>query len=150
MNAQRIVAGGMLDHPGREVTSMYGDAVPTFHNKEMKFRLIRAAKHTCCGMRLLCHQQEGSGFRARASNSHFWMSSNSRQAGSRSPHVSSFANMDWTRRLHNGRVHRSPLSASKVGRFLGKGSSEKRSIVDLINVQRGDVVEILVLPNVAA
>jgi hypothetical protein len=90
------------------------------------------------------------GFRARASNSHFWMSSNSRQAGSRSPHVSSFANMDWTRRLHNGRVHRSPLSVSKVGRFLGKGSSEKRSIVDLINVQRGDVVEILVLPNVAA
>jgi hypothetical protein len=58
--------------------------------------------------------------------------------------------MDWTRRLHNGRVHRSPLSASKVGRFLGKGSSEKRSIVDLINVQRRDVVEILVLPNVAA
>jgi hypothetical protein len=31
-----------------------------------------------------------------------------------------------------------------------KTSSENSSIVDLINVQRGDVVEIVVLPNVAA
>jgi hypothetical protein len=35
----------MLDHPGREVTLVHGDAVPTFHNKKVKFRLIQAVKH---------------------------------------------------------------------------------------------------------
>jgi hypothetical protein len=35
----------MLDHPGREVTLVHGDAVPTFHNKKVKSRLIQAAKH---------------------------------------------------------------------------------------------------------
>jgi hypothetical protein len=35
----------MLDHPGREITLIYGDAVPTFQKKKVKFRLIRAAKN---------------------------------------------------------------------------------------------------------
>jgi hypothetical protein len=35
----------MVDHPGREITLIYGDAVPTFQGKKVKFRLIRAAKN---------------------------------------------------------------------------------------------------------
>jgi hypothetical protein len=35
----------MNDHPGREITLMYGDAVPTFQGKKVTFRLIRAAKN---------------------------------------------------------------------------------------------------------
>jgi hypothetical protein len=35
----------MNDHPGREITLIYGDAVPTFQGKKIKFRLIRAAKN---------------------------------------------------------------------------------------------------------
>jgi hypothetical protein len=35
----------MLDHPHREVTLLQGDAVPTFQNRKVKFRLVRAAKH---------------------------------------------------------------------------------------------------------
>jgi hypothetical protein len=35
----------MLDHPNREITLVYGDAVPTFQNETMRFRLIRAAKN---------------------------------------------------------------------------------------------------------
>jgi hypothetical protein len=35
----------MLDHPGREITLVYGDAVPTFQGKKVKFTLIRAAKN---------------------------------------------------------------------------------------------------------
>jgi hypothetical protein len=35
----------MVDHPGREITLVYGDAVPTFQGKKVKFRLIRAAKN---------------------------------------------------------------------------------------------------------
>jgi hypothetical protein len=35
----------MNDHPGREITLIYGDAVPTFQGKKVKFRLIRAAKN---------------------------------------------------------------------------------------------------------
>jgi hypothetical protein len=35
----------MLDHPNREVTLLQGDAVPTFQNQKVKFRLLRAAKH---------------------------------------------------------------------------------------------------------
>jgi len=34
----------MLDHPNREITLLHGDSVPTFQ-KQVKFRLIRAAKH---------------------------------------------------------------------------------------------------------
>jgi hypothetical protein len=33
------------DHPGREITLIYGDAVPTFQGKKVTFRLIRAAKN---------------------------------------------------------------------------------------------------------
>jgi hypothetical protein len=39
----------MLDHPNREVTLLQGDAVPTFQNQKMKFRLVRAAKHPTKG-----------------------------------------------------------------------------------------------------
>jgi hypothetical protein len=35
----------MTDHPEREVTLIYGDAVPTFQGRKVKFRLIRAAKN---------------------------------------------------------------------------------------------------------
>ena len=35
----------MVDHPGREITLVCGDAVPTFQKKKVKFRLIRAAKN---------------------------------------------------------------------------------------------------------
>jgi hypothetical protein len=35
----------MNDHPGREITLIYGDAVPTFQGKKVTFRLIRAAKN---------------------------------------------------------------------------------------------------------
>ena len=35
----------MNDHPGREITLIYADAVPTFQGKKVKFRLIRAAKN---------------------------------------------------------------------------------------------------------
>ena len=35
----------MNDHPSREITLIYGDAVPTFQGKKVKFRLIRAAKN---------------------------------------------------------------------------------------------------------
>jgi hypothetical protein len=35
----------MSDHPGREITLIYGDAVPTFQGRKIKFRLIRAAKN---------------------------------------------------------------------------------------------------------
>ena len=35
----------MNEHPGREITLIYGDAVPTFQGKKVKFRLIRAAKN---------------------------------------------------------------------------------------------------------
>ena len=35
----------MLDHANREVTLVYGDSVPTFQRRKVKFRLIRAAKH---------------------------------------------------------------------------------------------------------
>jgi hypothetical protein len=35
----------MTDRPEREVTLIYGDAVPTFQGRKVKFRLIRAAKH---------------------------------------------------------------------------------------------------------
>jgi hypothetical protein len=35
----------MNDHPGREITLIYGDAVPTFQGGKIKFRLIRAAKN---------------------------------------------------------------------------------------------------------
>jgi hypothetical protein len=35
----------MLIHPKHEVTLVYGDAVPTFEGKKIRFRLIRAAKH---------------------------------------------------------------------------------------------------------
>ncbi len=35
----------MVDHPEREITLVYGDAVPTFQKKKVKFRLIRAAKN---------------------------------------------------------------------------------------------------------
>jgi hypothetical protein len=35
----------MQNHPGREITLIYGDAVPTFQGKKVMFRLIRAAKH---------------------------------------------------------------------------------------------------------
>ena len=35
----------MNDHPGREITLIYGDAVPTFQGRKIKFRLIRAAKN---------------------------------------------------------------------------------------------------------
>jgi hypothetical protein len=34
----------MDEHPGRESTLIYGDAVPTFQGRKIKFRLIRAAK----------------------------------------------------------------------------------------------------------
>jgi hypothetical protein len=30
---------------GREVTLLQGDAVPTFQNQKVKFRLVRSAKH---------------------------------------------------------------------------------------------------------
>ena len=36
---------GMMDYPVREITLVYGDAVPTFQRKKVKFRLIRAAKN---------------------------------------------------------------------------------------------------------
>jgi hypothetical protein len=35
----------MVDHPEREITLIYGDAVPTFQGNQVKFRLIRAAKN---------------------------------------------------------------------------------------------------------
>jgi hypothetical protein len=35
----------MNDHTGREITLIYGDAVPTFQGKKVAFRLIRAAKN---------------------------------------------------------------------------------------------------------
>jgi hypothetical protein len=35
----------MVDHPEREITLVYGDAVPTFQKQKVKFRLIRAAKN---------------------------------------------------------------------------------------------------------
>jgi hypothetical protein len=35
----------MNNHPGREITLIYGDAVPTFQGKKVTFRLIRAAKN---------------------------------------------------------------------------------------------------------
>jgi hypothetical protein len=35
----------MIDHPGREITLIYGDPVATFQGKKVKFRLIRAAKN---------------------------------------------------------------------------------------------------------
>jgi hypothetical protein len=35
----------MSDHPEREITLIYGDPVPTFQGKKVKFRLIRAAKN---------------------------------------------------------------------------------------------------------
>jgi hypothetical protein len=34
----------MDEHPGREITLIYGDAVPTFQGKKIKFRLIRAGR----------------------------------------------------------------------------------------------------------
>jgi len=43
-----IAASGiyrMKDHPEREITLVYGDSVPTFQGKKVKFRLIRAAKN---------------------------------------------------------------------------------------------------------
>jgi hypothetical protein len=35
----------MNDHPSREIILIYGDAVPTFQGKKVKFWLIRAAKN---------------------------------------------------------------------------------------------------------
>jgi hypothetical protein len=35
----------MVDHPGREITLVYGDTVPTFQKQKVKFRLIRSAKN---------------------------------------------------------------------------------------------------------
>jgi hypothetical protein len=35
----------MNDHPGREITLIYSDAVPTFQGSKVRFRLIRAAKN---------------------------------------------------------------------------------------------------------
>ena len=35
----------MVNHPEREITLVYGDTVPTFQKKKVKFRLIRAAKN---------------------------------------------------------------------------------------------------------
>jgi hypothetical protein len=35
----------MNDHPGREITLIYGDAVLTFQGRKVRFRLIRAAKN---------------------------------------------------------------------------------------------------------
>jgi hypothetical protein len=35
----------MEEHPHREVTLVYSDAVPTFQRRKVKWRLIRAAKH---------------------------------------------------------------------------------------------------------
>jgi hypothetical protein len=35
----------MTEHPEREITLLYGDAVPTFQNRKVRWRLIRAAKH---------------------------------------------------------------------------------------------------------
>jgi hypothetical protein len=35
----------MNDHPRREITLIYGDAVPTFQGKKVRFRLVRAAKN---------------------------------------------------------------------------------------------------------
>jgi hypothetical protein len=39
----------MNDHPGREITLIYGDAVPTFEGKKVAFRLIRPAKNPSRG-----------------------------------------------------------------------------------------------------
>jgi hypothetical protein len=35
----------MDERPGGEITLIYGDAVPTFQGRKIKFRLIRAAKN---------------------------------------------------------------------------------------------------------
>jgi hypothetical protein len=35
----------MNEHPSREITLIYGDAVPTFQGRKVKFRLIRAAEN---------------------------------------------------------------------------------------------------------
>ena len=35
----------MIDEPHREATLVYGDAVPTFQKKKIKWRLVRAARH---------------------------------------------------------------------------------------------------------
>jgi len=35
----------LAEHPQREITLVYGDAVPTFRNRKAKWRLIRAAKN---------------------------------------------------------------------------------------------------------
>jgi hypothetical protein len=36
----------MNDHPGREITLIYGDAVPTFQGKKVTFRVIREESQT--------------------------------------------------------------------------------------------------------
>jgi hypothetical protein len=35
----------MEEHPQRERTLLYGDSVPTFQKRKIKWRLIRAAPH---------------------------------------------------------------------------------------------------------
>jgi hypothetical protein len=35
----------LTEHPEREITLLYGDAVPTFQSRKVSWRLIRAAKH---------------------------------------------------------------------------------------------------------
>src|SRR5262249_25939077 len=35
----------LMEHPEREITLVYADVVPTFQKRNVKWRLIRAAKH---------------------------------------------------------------------------------------------------------
>jgi hypothetical protein len=45
LQGRRVSRKSSLDHPEREITLVCGDAVPTFQNKKVQFRLIRAAKN---------------------------------------------------------------------------------------------------------